>query len=290
MNPKTPLFSLAIAGCTALATPASADLSFGGFVESGYISYLGYNYWYALPTAKLQATYETNGFFVGIGVQESTTLVQGMVEIVPFTSIYYQIGYRNFTLSYGDIEGAANLFPLHYFFYDQISSWATDTIRADYNGNGQHFAVSTVIGSPDQFEIGYAGAIGGFDIRAGYSNYAQKLGLIVGKDLGNWGYQISGVGLFNNWGDVNSYGGVTLFYDLSPRLSIAGNLAIDNTGGLLYGLIATYEAERFSADIGITGTDELPALTIGFNIPFGKPHRSRADIWGDSEFHRGAIY
>lgn len=293
MKLKTLLLASSVAATSAM--PAAAEINFGG-----WMGYETNNYNGAWGTENYQhlrldglLSYDSGDFVLGVGVAHDFASYDGD----PFTSdddgIYYLLGYGDVTVTFGEFWGAGNIFPEDYFGMDDTTSKSDETLRVDFAYNGQQFAISydTDSGDSNDFELGYRGSFYGFDVVVGYEGDTEDLGVIVGQDMGNWGWQVATIQDLDGTPNNDHYG-ATVFYDVMEGLSVAANYAVEGDGDLEgWGVVATY-------DLGI-GTVKAEYLKHGYGdsnievgivIPFGATQPSADARFSLKEYNRGLIY
>lgn len=283
---------LAVTVATAFAIPAAAQVSFDGWLQYEYDDH-GTDTYYRARTNSL-LSYGITDWTLGVGISHEYSKEPGDPAYLDHGGFYYLIGYSNLTVTYGDIWGAGNIFPEDYFGIDDATSKYDGTLRIDYEIDGHAFAVSYDFGDRgnQDFELGYRGRIGSFDVVAGYEGDQQQLGVIVGQDRGNWGWQVVFHEDFDDFGTKDQYG-ITAFYDVLDNLNVAANYAIDGDGDLhSYGILATYTAGfgTFKAEYVWDEPGDESLFEVGLIIPFGSGQPSGVSRFAPKEYNRGLIY
>ncbi len=274
MTFKNTLSGLALATSASLVTPAAAQVTFGGGFLGNFVSYTDSGSWGQFGFLYGLAAYEINGFRFGVGGEFSAFTTSSFPEVrYRDPNIYYVAGYKSISLTYGSAPGAGNLFPTRYFGYPNLTNTSDNTIRLDYNANGQKFAASVDIENAERFEVGYAGQIYGFDVRFGYENSSEKYGLIFGKDIDRWAYQIAAI-YDSNSAPSSTFAGVSLFYDITDKFTVGGNVAVDLEGDLRSGLQVLYDTGPAQLNLRIVDDPGHSRIEFSILLPFGQSDKA----------------
>jgi hypothetical protein len=223
---------------------ATAELAIGGWVgveADGGTSTYGTHY-----RTDTLVSYNANDFVVGVGVFNLWTKSNSGVSSNPVLP-YFLFGYGDAVLSFGPIYGAGNLFPEDYFGFDDTTSQSDQVVRLDFSIGEHNFAISNDLNgsSASEIELGYAGILHNYDVAFGYEADSAQLALLVGRDFGNWGFQVASVQDTSIAVGPWDHAGVTLFRDFDNGLTIAANITHGTNGtvGLhSYGVNLIYDA------------------------------------------------
>lgn len=275
-----------LAAVAALAVSAAAPAHAEGLELGGYIIAEGLYDTSGFTDAELDFDlvigYRSGPFYVGVGQFIETDLDNSDLFNNP-DQPYIMFGYDAFLATYGEVQGAGNMFPEDYFGFDETTDQNSNMLRLDYAPGGdssiiQHVALSYDMDDSDlhdAIEIGLRLAVGGMDIGIGYEGDAEELGVIVAKDFGD--IRLHGVAHLDP-GDNDYDIGLSAF-QMFGDVELGAHVEFeptDNNGNLLdaVALIAYYET-----GIGTLSGQvrhEFPAnssgdtiVELGLVIPFG---------------------
>ena len=161
--------------------------------------------------------YRSGDWYVGIGQQYQAFFYDdGDIDDDRYDH-FVMVGYGAYLLSYGEIQGAGNLFNEEYFGMSDATGQSDETIRVDYgsdSGPVRHVALSYDI-DDDDTEIGlsldFSETLVGLGLELDSSGY--DLGLIVSQPIGD--YTVHGVYHYNEYGGDSDLG-FTAFREFGP--------------------------------------------------------------------------
>ncbi len=281
------------------ASNATAEVNFGGWVGYEYDVYQeddGDRFIQNYVRFNGVLTYTTGDLVLGFGNNHEFTKFDdsdGWESI--YGDFYYLVGYQNFTVTYGHIWGAGNIFPEDYFALDDATSNATqnETVRVDAEFGEHSVAISYELNTDSDdnpFEVGYQGKFGSFDVVVGYEFDQQDLGIIIGQDRGDWGWQMVTLQDLDDGAEYSQIG-ATVFYDVMDGLSVAGNYSMTMEGDFhSFGMVATYDVGVGTLKAEYTQEEDNNSFELGIVIPFGAPQPAAASRFTLKEYNRGMIY
>ena len=270
---------------TLTAGAAQAELSFGGFAQiesfNGYCPCIGdWENIYNDLRGEVSATYQFDRVTIGAGLKFETELGEDDFEFEPEENLFFLLNSGAVTLTHGSFYGAGNMLSEDYFLMDDTTEDHDKTLRVDLEQDGLHIALSVPLDDTEEWELGVATQAFGHFLRLGYEADSQDLGVIIGRDMGRWGYHLTTLQDLddNGWGDDQI--GATLLVDLTDDLRVAGNVnyATENLELMHYSLAAWYQ---LSDDKGSLGPVTLYAeynkdldwdeqyFSVGIDIAFG---------------------
>lgn len=282
---KPPILAASAVALMLSTNAAQADLIFGGVLQYERRAFQypwadGWNDHFSTARGNVALGYEFQDLTVAMGVNWNTTLGDGDPLIDWEDDRYYLISYGPATLTYGDMYGAGNMIGEDYFTMSDATDDNDHNLRLDLDLTHLHLAVSQDLEREDELEFGLSTTVFGHFVRAGYEADTFDLGLIIGKDMGRWGYHLATLQDLEDEDPENDQWGATLLYDVSENLRLAANVTF-NEHGDLHGrsLAAWYELAAPGQGIGpVTlrlAYDEHriwdeKQVTFAIDVPFGK--------------------
>ncbi len=273
-------------------TSAVADINIGGWGGLGFDG--GSSVGGLELRGDILVSYDRPDFSVGIGFNEYLTFDPTTGTFVDGPGDFYVLArFQNATLTFGETFGAGSLFPEDYFGYRDTTSISDQVVRLDFSIGQHNFAISNDLNgsSASEIELGYSGAIAGYDVAFGFEADNDEIGLLIGRDHGPWGFQVAAIqDIYNTPGPWN-HAGITVFYDITSNLTVAGNVAYGTTPGIglhSYGVLVTYSVGDavFKAEFNNEVFGGVSDVEFGVIIPFGKPQPSAIARFRKKEFRR----
>ena len=193
---------------------------------------------------------------------------------------YLLIGYENFLLTYGEIQGAGNIFPEDYFGMTDTTSFSDNTWRLDiamgaFSSVIEHLAVS--VDTDDEeisegLEFGLRLNFNDTIVGVGWEGDSDDLGIIVARDFGN--YRVHAV--FHDDGDDDRDIGFSAFREFGAfELGAHVEFEPDRSGGEdmieAFGLAAYYETPvgLLNAQLRRENDGDYTVLEVGLVVPLG---------------------
>lgn len=283
---KTATFAASAVAIALSAGAAQAEFIYGGFLqlERRAYQYPWVDGWTDHSTSSrgnIALGYQLDDLTVAMGANWNTTLGEGDPLIDWPKDRTFLLSYGPATLTYGDMYGAGNMISEDYFTMSDATDDQDHTLRLDLALENFHLAISNDLERRDELEIGLATQGFGHFVRVGYESDTGDLGVIVGKDMGGWGYHLATLQDLNDSDPEDDQVAATLLYDVNDNLRLAANIVLDSDLNV-YGrsLAAWYELDTPSDRMGpVTlriAYDEMRVwdekqLTLGIDVPFGKP-------------------
>lgn len=288
-----------------LATPASAEFTFGGTV----IGEVDYDDFDGDPTdtasdvkTNILAAYDNGEFRAGLGIAWDSVDDPLMEE-----DVFVLIGYGGFTVTYGDIYGGGSFTGDEYWKLDDTTSKSDETLRIDYQSDGfaNHgrgdeagefsFALSLsndLNGEDDDFEIGGAVRFGNTFVFGGYENDNEDINILFGQHRGPLTYHLVAQDDLDSSNASSTQLGGSLYYDVTDNVTLGGNLLLDGDGNYhSSGISAMYQSESgvtLFAEFMDEDNDNVTGetLEVGFLIPIGRQQPALDERMGDREYLR----
>lgn len=294
-----------IAAMAIAASPASAEFTFGGFVngEVERDEVEGNDpVTESIGRTNILAAYDTGNFRAGVGVDWDSD-----DESLQRQHFYALVGYGGFTATFGDIYGSGAFTGDEYWRMDDSTGKSDQTLRLDYqspgfvshgkdrNATGFSYALSVSYdynGDDDDYELGAAARFGNSFLFTGYERDSEDLTVVFGQHHGALTYHVVAQDDLDDDDAAYTQFGGSIYYDVRENLTLGGNLLLDGDGNYhSFGVSALYMSES-GVNVYAEWMDEdnddvdRTAFEAGFLIPIGKTQPALYERMGPREYTR----
>lgn len=241
--------------------------------------------------ANVLASMELGGIVFGAG--SDLRVGQDSAGDHPARRDYGLIGYGPVTLTFGEIYGAGSMLPEDYFALDDATGRSDRVGRLQVDLGTHAFGVSNDFNGsdPSEVELGYAGGIGGVDVRAGIEFDSADAGVMLAQDRGRWQWNLF---YLRDWDSTQRFDDQlagTFFVDIGrANLGVHYAWAPKARTTHSFGLVATYPVGNARPKMEYGDERGSRWLIVGVMMPLGTAqpgarYRQRHDL-----YRRGTLY
>ena len=282
-SPKNVTTAATVALCSALVAAGAANAE--GFEIGGYVVLERYDSndlesdtTFFEHEVNLVGTlgYRTGEWYFGVGQQYQSFYYDDGGSFAEMYDHFVMIGYGPLLVTYGEIQGAGNLFNEDFFGMSDATSRSDNTIRIDYAPGGdsnilRHVALSYDTDDEDfmdGLELGLSLDFNGTLVALGYEGDNNYLGLMVAHQFGETTLH----GIYHDQDGEDIDLAVTAFRTFGP-VEIGLHVEVEPEEGALeaLGAVVYYDTPigLFNAQLRREYDYEEVILETGILIPFG---------------------